>query len=606
MKNPWYSRKALAVLALFVGIAACFASGAFANNTFTIAVIPDTQFYVDSGNTLTTSPAYTQPNADLTALYFNAETQWLASNKSALNLVFVTHVGDVVQNGDGTSDGSAPLTPIWGSTKEFDRAFAAMQILSNADIPFGMSPGNHDYDRYYWTNNLNRQPLLQSPLTNLWGQYFGSQSSLFKGKTWYGGASDNLGNYIQNYNPANPCPNTGMSSYQVFTAGGKKFLHISLELEAGPAAVAWVADVLKAHPKYATIITTHSNIGPFAAGDMEPPASVGGANNNYNAANYSVNYPANCGGYFVTSKGAPAGPAGTFQALMAADLNSQIFLVISGHSYNTTNSFNTTNPGSSQGEGIRIDYDRAGYPVWEVLTDLQDNIVNHDGSAITAQEISSKGVVSILPPPYPYAFDATGKNVLNTTYSGTQYIAASFVNNVSDPGGNGWIRLMTFDMTAGSIHFRTYSPLLNSGNGTYAGQCSGVPCTCSITNLCDNTFEQPAAFSDFYDIPMPVQVLNAASQFSFASSGFVYSRATKSYTGNLTITNTGAAYAGAIEVALNNLTAGVTLNNATGTYNGAPSLTASATGLAASASVTVPLTFSDPTNAVINFTPITY
>jgi hypothetical protein len=59
-------------------------------------------------------------------------------------------------------------------------------------------------------------------------------------------------------------------------------------------------------------------------------------------------------------------------------------------------------------------------------------------------------------------------------------------------------------------------------------------------------------------------------------------------------------------VALNNLTTGVTLTDATASYNGAPSVTASATGLAANASITVPLTFSDPTNAVINFTPMMY
>ena len=98
------------MLALFTGISAWFAPGAFANTTFTVSVIPDTQFYVDSGNTLTTSPAYTQPNADDTAKYFQAETQWLVSNQATLNLVFVTHVGDVVQNGDGTSDGTTPLS----------------------------------------------------------------------------------------------------------------------------------------------------------------------------------------------------------------------------------------------------------------------------------------------------------------------------------------------------------------------------------------------------------------------------------------------------------------------------------------------------------------
>ena len=45
MKKSSYSRIAPAVLALFIGISApWFAPGAFANNTFTVSVIPDTQF----------------------------------------------------------------------------------------------------------------------------------------------------------------------------------------------------------------------------------------------------------------------------------------------------------------------------------------------------------------------------------------------------------------------------------------------------------------------------------------------------------------------------------------------------------------------------------
>jgi hypothetical protein len=566
MKNPRYSRKVLAMLGLFVAIAVWFVpaafAAAFANNTFTVGVIPDTQFYVDSGNTLTTVPAYTQPNANNSAQYFQAETQWFVNNQAALNLVFVTHVGDVVQNGDGTSDGTTPLQGIWPVTAEWDRALAAMQILANANIPFGMSPGNHDYDNYF--HATNSRPLAET--TGRWTRYFGSGSSLFAGKTWYGGASDSL-----------TC-DPGLSSYQTFTGGGRKFLHISLELEAGTAAIQWAQGVINAHRGYATIVTTHSYISPFAAGSMEPPATQGGPNATYNASSFLTNSP--CGWN---------GAANVFADLIYP--NDQIFLVISGHSYNTTN-LTGSSPGSSQGEGIRIDNNIAGHPVYQVLTDFQDNIVNHDGSALPA---------GFVAPPYSHASNAAG--------TAGAANSVPYVSGVSDPGGDGWVRLMTFDMTAGLIHFWTYSPLLVNGQsvtGTYAGQCGGSPCDCS-TNTCDETFEQPAAFSDFYwEKPMPVQVLNAASQFSYQIGNVVYNRATKTYNSTLTITNTGAGYAEAINVALNNLTAGVTLTDATGTYNGAPSVTASTTGLAAGASATVPLTFSDPSNAEINFTPVTY
>lgn len=96
--------------------------------------------------------------------------------------------------------------------------------------------------------------------------------------------------------------------------------------------------------------------------------------------------------------------------------------------------------------------------------------------------------------------------------------------------------------------------------------------------------------------------VNVSSQISWSTTGFLYSRVTKQFTGTLTITNKGPALTGTISAVLNNLTTGVTLVNATGQYNGAPMITASSTGLGAGASVTVPLRFTDPSFVRIMFT----
>jgi len=48
--------------------------------TFSIVALPDTQYY---------SQSYPE--------VFNAQTQWIADNAAALNIVFVTHEGDIVQ-----------------------------------------------------------------------------------------------------------------------------------------------------------------------------------------------------------------------------------------------------------------------------------------------------------------------------------------------------------------------------------------------------------------------------------------------------------------------------------------------------------------------------
>jgi hypothetical protein len=104
----------------------------------------------------------------------------------------------------------------------------------------------------------------------------------------------------------------------------------------------------------------------------------------------------------------------------------------------------------------------------------------------------------------------------------------------------------------------------------------------------------------------PLATIDVSSQISATTSGFVYNRATKLYTGKLTITNTGSSLTTPVAVALNGLTSGVALNNALGAFNGAPYTTVSNSGLAAGASITIPVSFSNPTNAKINFTPITF
>jgi len=65
---------------------------------FTIVVLPDTQIYAQS-------------HPDI----FTSQTQWIVDNKEALNIVFVTHEGDIVQN--------------WNSITEWERANTSMSLL---------------------------------------------------------------------------------------------------------------------------------------------------------------------------------------------------------------------------------------------------------------------------------------------------------------------------------------------------------------------------------------------------------------------------------------------------------------------------------------------
>lgn len=366
-------------------------------NFFTIGIIPDTQNYSDG--------THPQP---LNKNFFIEETSFLAQNVLPLKLRFIAHVGDVVQNGDGRDMNFPGLygTP---QNTEWLNAIEALDILDAAGVPWGVSPGNHDYDNYSWkSNNL---PLMMTQ--TYWNAILGSGSRYFAGKPWYGGASDNVG-YISNgsgvtgsgnYTPAGTPVNFGLSSYQIFSAGGKKFLHINLQFQPGNGAIAWAQEVINAHPGYATSITHHGHISPPAWGDNALPMAIPAP---YVPASYLVNSPDGWNG-----------AQDVFNLLVYP--NAQVYMTLCGHSYTSTSTIQGISgpvKGVSKGENIRIDNNAAGNPVYQVLTDYQGNTTLGSG------------------------------------------------------GGDGWLRFMQFDMDSNQIHFYTVNVHQTMANGSLvkAGQ----------------------------------------------------------------------------------------------------------------------------------------
>jgi hypothetical protein len=160
-------------------------------------MLPDTQYY---------SKRY----PDL----FYAQTNWIKQNRGRENIVFVTHVGDVV------NDRSTIMS-------EWSVASKAMTTLDGV-VPWGVAIGNHDYD----TNGI------KEGAATTWLKYFGPQR--FKGCAWFGGASPN-----------------GLNSFQLFSAGGVDFVIFHLEVDIPDEAIAWVQGVLRQYPDRAAIVSMH-------------------------------------------------------------------------------------------------------------------------------------------------------------------------------------------------------------------------------------------------------------------------------------------------------------------------------------------------------------
>lgn len=298
--------------------------------TFTVAVVPDTQNYSDL-----TLP---QPRGEAT---FDQQMRYLVDQRADKNIAFVTFVGDLIQHGDGQFRLSADADgrrAVMDTRGEWDIANRAVSHLSAAGIPFGMVPGNHDYDNYsWWSEDGGPGPSRPLAGSRAWRFYFGPDSRHFADRSWYGGASSN-----------------GMNSFQTFEGDGRRFLHLSLEMDPPVEALDWAQTVLDAHPGLPVIITTHEWLAPSKTGETRRSDSTAAS-----FAGATHLSPDQVWDRFVRK-------------------NPMIFLILSGHAYTPAIE------GVSLGENLRIDANDAGHPVYQVLQDYQGNTVGPDGQAGSA------------------------------------------------------------------------------------------------------------------------------------------------------------------------------------------------------------------------------
>ena len=184
---------------------------------FTIAVLPDTQYYSEK------YPAI-----------FTLQTQWIADNALAQHIVFVSQVGDLVNNYQSDND------------YEWKNAQQAMGIIRNAGIPYSVVPGNHD---------LN----FSAGDTSYFDKYFPYTD--FTPYNWYGSGQypPKKGDPSPNY-PAN----SNASNYETFSALGQDFVILNLactpDVLVNTGLYTWANNVLHHYSNYKAIVVTHGYI----------------------------------------------------------------------------------------------------------------------------------------------------------------------------------------------------------------------------------------------------------------------------------------------------------------------------------------------------------
>lgn len=354
---------------------------------FTIAVIPDTQNYIDFRAQRAEGFPF-----DAKEIFFD-QMAYVARNlrSNGGQIDFVAAVGDVWQHSPGNvpdPDHAAlgmksvpsPVLEQAASPKfrdkilsvELPAAIAGYQQIAGK-VPFALVPGNHDYDAVWTDARYPPDPaakigsgrpsglgILHLGGLELWRGSFGSETPFFRNKSWY----------VSSFRH-------GADSAVVFMAAGRRFLHLGLEMQPDDAALAWAQSVLARYPGMPTIVTTHQYLKPDGTRGADPMLRL------------SVAQPAH------------NDPEALWTKFIAA--NDQIFLTLNGH---------------EEGAARRIDLNRAGHEVPQLLSDYQ-------GRRQSFRDVAPGD-------PRTDRF----------------------------PGiGDGWLRLMDFDLTPGRerIRVRTYS-----------------------------------------------------------------------------------------------------------------------------------------------------
>jgi hypothetical protein len=166
-----------------------------------------------------------------------AAAQWLVDNAEAHNIKAVIHLGDFTTTQDWNVD--TAITNYWPkTTNEFNRIF-------EADIPFFISTGNHDY----YGSRDSVGDVLSTPIND----YF--PPNLYTNKPWFGGSFE--AGHVEN-------------TFYTLSIEDEDYVFLNLEVWPRPEVLEWANGVLEDYSDHKAILTTHYFIaGASRAGPAE-------------------------------------------------------------------------------------------------------------------------------------------------------------------------------------------------------------------------------------------------------------------------------------------------------------------------------------------------
>lgn len=196
-------------------------------DSFTLAVLPDTQFYV--------------PHRTAASSTFTAQTRWLARHRADRQIPFVLHEGDIVND--------ACAAPQWKVA-----SFAMARL--DGKLPYALAPGNNDVLADRGSGGCSGADGYTVPATGVSFQPFNRMPpgpNNFGPKRQRAASPDTWGGAMR--------PGDASASYHRFDAGGVRFLALTLPWGPTDAQLAWALKVARANRDRVGLLVTHDYLG---------------------------------------------------------------------------------------------------------------------------------------------------------------------------------------------------------------------------------------------------------------------------------------------------------------------------------------------------------